>query len=73
MNNDQIKNTVIVSRRSLKVNEFVYDYNTHIGSIRSLLDYVEQNSDLEITEIPREELPYGRGLCGYRVKKGNSI
>jgi hypothetical protein len=73
MNNDEIKNSVIISRRPVKENEFIFSYNSPISNIERVFRYIESISDLVIETIPRKELPYGQGLEGYRVHKKDLV
>jgi len=73
MNNDEIENSVIVNRRPVKENEFIFNFQSPIQNVERLFRYVESISDLVIETIPREELPYGQGLEGYRVHKKDLV
>ena len=73
MHNNEIENSVIINRRPAKENEFIFSYNSPISNVEKLFKYIESISDLEIETIPRDELPYGKGLEGYRVHKKDLV
>ena len=73
MNNDEIENSLIINRRPAKENEFIFNHHSSIQNVEKLFRYVESISDLVIETIPREELPYGQGLEGYRVHKKDLV
>ena len=73
MDNNEIENSIIINRRAAKDNEFIFSYNDPIQNVERLFKYIELISDLKIEKIPREELPYGQGLEGYRVHKGELV
>ena len=73
MNNEDIKNSVIINRRPAKENEFIFSYNSPVSNVERVFKYIESISDLVIETIPREELPYGQGLEGYRVHKKDLV
>jgi len=69
MNNEELKNSIIISRRPLAANEFVFRYNVQIGAAKEIFNYIERLSNISIEEIPREELPHSQGFQGWRVTK----
>ena len=71
MNNDEIKHSVIISRRPTQSNEFIFERNNVVNNVERMLNYIQDNSNLIIEQIPREELPWGEGLSGWRVHKGD--
>ena len=71
MNNDEIKHSVIISRRPTQANEFIFEHNSVISNVDRMLNYIQDNSNLKIEKIEREELPWGEGLTGWRVHKGD--
>ena len=73
MNNSEIENSIIITRRPTKDNEFVFEHNSPIQNVEKAFRYIETISDLTIEEIPREELPYQSGSFGYRIHKRNLI
>ena len=73
MNNNDIENSIIINRRPVKENEFIFSYNSPISNVERLFRYIESISDLVIEIIPRDELPYGKGLEGYRVHKKDLV
>ena len=73
MDNNEIKNSVIINRRPAKENEFIFSYNSPVSNVERVFKYIESISDLVIETIPREELPYGQGLEGYRVHKKDLV
>ena len=73
MENNEIKNSVIISRRPARDNEFLFDRHAPIPNVERVFRYIEMISDLKIEKIPLEELPYGEGMYGYRVHKKDLI
>ena len=73
MNNNDIENSIIINRRPAKENEFIFSYNSPIQNVEKLFKYIESISDLKIEVIPRNELPYGKGLEGYRVHRKDLV
>jgi|TARA_B100000315_G_scaffold139762_1_gene128836 hypothetical protein len=69
MNNAELDNTLIVVRRPKKENEFIFSNQCVLSSVEKMFSYIEDNSDLIIEVIDREELPLNQGYSGYRVKK----
>jgi len=72
MNNDDIKHSVIISRRPTQANEFIFAHNSIISNVERMLNYIQDHSNLKIEKIPREELPWGEGLSGWRVYEKDS-
>ena len=69
MNNSELDNTIIITRRHKKDNEFIFSNQCVLSSVEKMFSYIEDNSDLIIEEIGREELPMNHGYSGYRVRK----
>tara|TARA_R110002110_G_scaffold183213_5_gene389763 strand:+ start:691 stop:909 length:219 start_codon:yes stop_codon:yes gene_type:complete len=65
--NEDLKNSLIVKRRHLHDNEFVFENHCLLQNVEKMFDYIEHNSDLKIENIPRHELPLNQGYFGYRV------
>ena len=69
MNNAELDNTLIITRRHKKANEFIFSNQCVLSSVEKMFSYIEDNSNLIIEKIPREELPMNQGYDGYRVRK----
>ena len=69
MNNAELDNTLIITRRHKKANEFIFSNQCVLSSVEKMFSYIEDNSDLIIEVIDREELPLNQGYSGYRVRK----
>ena len=69
MNNSELDNTLIITRRPKKSNEFIFSNQCVLSSVEKMFSYIEDNSNLIIEKIPREELPMNQGYDGYRVRK----
>jgi len=69
MNNAELDNTLIITRRHKKDNEFIFSNQCVLSSVEKMFSYIEDNSDLVIEVIDREELPLNQGYSGYRVRK----
>ena len=69
MDNHTLNNTLIITRRHKKENEFIFSNQCVLSSVEKMFSYIEDNSDLIIEVIGREELPLNQGYSGYRVKK----
>tara|TARA_R110000824_G_scaffold135871_1_gene299337 strand:+ start:1026 stop:1244 length:219 start_codon:yes stop_codon:yes gene_type:complete len=66
--NDELKNSLIISRRELHANEFVFERDCLFQNVEQMFGYIEANSELKIVKIPRHELPLNMGYFGYRVE-----
>ena len=69
MNNAELDNTLIITRRHKKDNEFIFSNQCVLSSVEKMFSYIEDNSDLIIEVIDREELPLNQSYSGYRVRK----
>lgn len=69
MDNRELDNTLIVVRRPKKDNEFIFSNSCVLSSVEKMFSYIEDNSNLLIEEIGREELPMNQGYVGYRVRQ----
>ena len=69
MNNAELDNTLIITRRHKKDNEFIFSNQCVLSSVEKMFSYIEDNSDLIIEIIDREELPLNQGYSGYSVRK----
>ena len=69
MNNAELDNTLIITRRHKKDNEFIFSNQCVLSSVEKMFSYIEDNSDLIIEVIDREELPLNQVYSGYRVRK----
>ena len=69
MNNSELDNTIIITRRHKKDNEFIFSNQCVLSSVEKMFSYIEDSSNLIIEKIPREELPMNQGYSGYRVRK----
>lgn len=65
--NDELKKSIIIKRRHLHANEFVFENGCLFQNVEKMFDYIEANSELKIDKIPRHELPLNQGYFGYRV------
>ena len=68
MNNAELDNTLIITRRHKKDNEFIFSNQCVLSSVEKMFGYIEANSNLIIEKIGRDELPMQQGYDGYRVK-----
>ena len=69
MNNAELDNTLIITSRHKKDNEFIFSNQCVLSSVEKMFSYIEDNSNLIIEVIDREELPLNQGYSGYRVRK----
>ena len=69
MNNHELENTLIVSRRPRKDNEFIYRQSNSIGYVCEMLEYIEKITGISIETIEPDELPLNQGFMGWRVTK----
>ena len=69
MNNSELENALIVSRRPRKDNEFIYRQSHSIGYVCEMLEYIEKITGITIESIDRDELPLNQGFMGWRVTK----
>ena len=71
MNNDELQNTLIVTRRPRKDNEFIYRQHNSICYVHGMLEYIEKITGISIKTIEREELPLNQGFIGWRITKND--
>jgi len=69
MNNQELKNTLIVTRRPREDNEFLFNYNSNIENADQVFNYIETITNISIKRIDRDELPLNQGIVGWRVIK----
>jgi len=69
MNNQELKNTLIVTRRPREDNEFIFSYNSNIENVDQVFNYIETITNISIKRIDRDELPLNQGIVGWRVIK----
>ena len=69
MNNSELDNTLIITRRHKKENEFIFSNQCVLSSVEKMFSYIQDNSNLIIEKIGREELPLNQGYDGYRITK----
>ena len=69
MNNNEMENSIIITRRPKKENEFIFSHNCSILNAENMFRYIEENSNLRIEVIDRDELPMHSGYSGYRIVK----
>ena len=67
--NDELENSIISNRRPTKENEFIFPHMGTIGHVERMFNYIEENSNLKIETIGRDELPMNTGVRGYRIIK----
>ena len=65
--NDELDNSIIIKRRQLHNNEFIFKNGCLLQNVEKMFDYIEANSQLKIDKISRHELPLHQGYFGYRI------
>ena len=54
MNNSELDNTLIITRRHKKDNEFIFSHQCVLSSVEKMFSYIEDNSNLIIEKIPED-------------------
>ena len=71
MNNEELQNALIVTRRPSKDNEFIYKQHNSVTYVYDMLEYIERITGITVEAIGRDELPLNQGFIGWRVTKND--